>query len=78
MLPFHARDHVAIQSIVGAGAKVCEVIGRKQRVKFDLNWISRDDVRSFCALSGLDLLTSESHQVIPFRLMGLGIRLING
>ncbi|NBT41887.1 MAG: glycosyltransferase [Alphaproteobacteria bacterium] len=52
--------------------KFGELIGRKQRMKFDLNWISSDDVRSFCALSGLDLLTSESHQIIPFRLLGLG------
>ena len=56
--------------------KFGELIGRKQRVRFDLNWISNDDVRSFCALSGLDLLTSESHQIIPFRLFGLG-HLIN-
>ena len=53
--------------------KLGEFIGLKQSMKFDLNWISRDDVRSFCALSGLDLLTSESHQIIPFRLMGWGI-----
>ena len=52
--------------------KLGELVGRKQRMKFDLNWISHDDVRSFCALSGLDLLTSESHQIIPFRLLGVG------
>ena len=56
--------------------KFGELIGRKQRMKFDLNWISHDDVRSFCSLSSLDLLTSESHQIIPFRLYGLG-HLIN-
>ena len=56
--------------------KFGELIGRKQRMSFDLNWISYDDVCSFCALSGLDLLTSESHQIIPFRLFGLG-HLIN-
>ena len=57
---------------MGAVLKFGELVGRKQRMKFDLNWISHDDVRSFCALSGLDLLTSESHQIIPFNLMGLG------
>ena len=52
--------------------KIGEFFGRKQRVRFDLNWISLDDVRSFCALAGIELLTKESHQLIPFHFFGIG------
>ena len=56
--------------------KLGEMIGQKQLTRFDLNWISHHDLKSFCALTELELLTKEQHQLVPFRLFGLG-HLIN-
>ena len=52
--------------------KLGEMIGLKQLMRFDLNWISHDDLKSFCALTELEILTKEQHQLVPFRLFGLG------
>ena len=56
--------------------KAGEVLGRKQKQDFDLNWLSDDDLQSFCNLSGLEILTTEKRQLIPFHLFGLG-QLVN-
>jgi len=52
--------------------KFGEWVGHKQSRQFGLNWISQDDLKSFCTLAKLDILTTESHQIVPFNLFGIG------
>ena len=56
--------------------KFGEMVGQKQPAQFDLNWVSHDDLKSFCTLTGIEMLTQETRQLIPFRLLGFG-HLIN-
>ncbi len=52
--------------------KIGEMLGWKEQKNFDLNWVSHDDLKSFFTLAEMDLLSYESHQLVPFKLYGFG------